>query len=72
MKGEPNNEIELFLMNRFPESGADYWAQWINRLYRPDFQAFMDEESLQVWLSILKFWHKDVKIENVPIVGKPE
>lgn len=72
--GTTYNEIELFLSNRFTYSHAPYWAEWINRLCRPNACLFMDSESLAVWLAVLKVCNKDTygKLPEVSITGKPE
>ena len=63
--GKTDNVIELFILNRFPESHVDYWAEWIERLRNPSSMGYMDKESSTVYLSVLKKLFKlDITIPN--------
>jgi hypothetical protein len=70
--GTTYNEIELFLMNRFPNGGLSYWAEWIDRMTKPNFLSYMDNESKSVWFCVVKIINNFDDLMYVDIEGKPE
>ena len=58
--GTTYNEIELFIMNRFPDEMDDgYVCEWVHRMMKPTAYCYMDKESMNIWLAVIN--------KNVPI-----
>lgn len=53
--GTTYNEIELFLLNRFPDNNVNdgYFDEWIGRLMRANATAYMDKLALDIWVAII-------------------
>lgn len=65
--GRTYNELELFLLNRFPNSHDTYYDEWALRFEKPNHIAYMDEESFQIWLSVISLM-RDIP-KTIPIKG---
>lgn len=69
--GKTYNEIELFLLNRFPGAHESYWSEWIERLQNPNHYQFMDIETANVWFSVC-IKCSGINPRKIPIVGELE
>lgn len=71
--GTTYNQVELFLLNRFPKSHESYLKEWIRRLQKPNHMNYMDTETLQIWLAVSLYCAGHKLPKKLPkITGKAE